>query len=198
MSDPANSPEPEFIPPDDEAVVAGGDRSAQNQWILQTFLIGCGCVGLPFVLIVFGALGVGNTLLRLYRSTGSYQVYQLASETVETDPEVMAALGEPVEAGWASRTQETYETSESGQVCMRFSVAGGDRSGSAYVEANNRAGAWQLHQLVVSVNGETELVVVIPLDAEAQPLCPDFEAPDSFDAPQDEEEEILPEAGTEI
>jgi len=104
MSDPANSPEPEFIPPDDEAVVAGGDRSAQNQWILPTFLIGCGCVGLPFVLIVFGALGVGNTLLRLYRSTGSYQVYQLASETVETDPEVMAALGEPVEAGWASRT----------------------------------------------------------------------------------------------
>jgi len=198
MSDQPNPPGPEFIPPDDHAVAEGSDRPSPNRWLIPTLLIGCGCVGLPLLLIVFGVLGVGNTLLRLYRSTGSYQVYQLASETVETDPEVIAALGEPVEAGWASRTEETYETSESGQVCMRFSVAGGDRSGSAYVEANSREGAWQLHQLVVSVNGEPDPVAVVPLPAEEPSLCPDFDSPDSFETPAEEEEEILPDAGTEI
>lgn len=196
MTDHANGPEPEFIPPDG---ASERDRPARNRWVLPTLLIGCGCIGLPILLVVFGVLGVSNTLVRLYRSTGSYQVYQLAAETVETDDAVIAALGEPVETGWTSRVKETYETSESGQVCLRFSVTGSDRSGSAYVEATSTAGAWQLHQLVVSVNGESPPVAVEPLTAEAEPLCPDFDDPDSFDAPEaDEEEEVLPGAGTEI
>ena len=197
MSEHTN-PEPEFVPPED--VVRGeSDRSSRPRWLLPTVLIGCGCIGLPILLVVFGVLGVSNTLLRLYRSTGSYQVYQLAAETVETDDAVRAALGKPVETGWASRVTETYETSESGQVCMRFSVAGSDRSGSAYVEATSVEGAWQLHQLVVSVNGEPLPVTVDPLAAEEQPLCPDFDEPDAFDTPEDDDvDEILPDAGTEI
>lgn len=198
MSNPNHDPGPEFIPPDEQDIGGTGDRPPRHRWVLPAVLIGCGCIGLPILLVVFGVLGVSNTLLRLYRSTGSYQVYQLAAETLETDEAVVAALGEPVETGWTSRVQETYETSEAGQVCMRFSVTGSDRSGSAYVEATSTEGTWQLHQLMVRVNGEPSPVAVEPLTAEEQPLCPDFDDPDSFDAPPDEEDEILPDAGTEI
>lgn len=192
MSDDQNFTGPEFIPPEDGERSAGGDRPQRPQWVIPIALIGCGCIGLPLFLIVFGVLGLGNTLLRVYRSTGTHQVYQLASETVETDADVVAILGEPVEAGWASQSREAYEADEPGKVCMRFSVTGSDRSGSTYAEAQNIDGAWQLHQLIVNVSGETTPIAVMPLADEAQPLCPEFDAPDT------EEEEILPDAGTEI
>jgi hypothetical protein len=149
---------------------------------------------------VFGLFGLGNTVRRVYQSTGTYQVYQIASEAVETSDEAIAALGDPVEAGWTSQSEEFYGANERGQVCMRFTVSGRDRSGSAYTEAQSVQGAWQLHQLILSVNGEPDPVAIVPLEAEAQPLCPDFDAPDP-DPDEDtapEREETIPAPSTEI
>lgn len=183
---------PEFTPPDDHESDAGSDRGRRPQWLLPLTLIGCGCLGLPILLIGLGVFGLGNTALRLYRSSGSYQVYQLASDSVATDNDVIAALGEPVETGWTSQVTESYDLDELGKVCMRFSVTGSDRNGDVYTEAHHIDGAWQLHQLMVSVDGMATSVAVIPLTVEAQPLCPDFGLPET------KPEEILPDSGTEI
>ena len=192
MTDDSKFIGPEFTPPGDDERDAGGDREQRPPWLLPVALVGCGCLGLPILLIVVGVLGLGNTVRRFYRSTGSYQVYQLASETVTADNDVIAALGEPVETGWTSQVRERYDLDEPGTVCMQFGVTGSDRSGNVYAEAHRLEDVWELHQLVVSVDGMATSVAVIPLAAEAQPLCPDFELPEA------QPDEILPNSGTEI
>lgn len=163
-----------FTPPDDEAA-SDGDR----KWIIPVVALGCGCVCLPLMVILSVLLGLGSSMQRLYKSTGSYQVYQLASTEIEASNVVGEALGRPVETGWTSHVQETYPADEAGQVCIRFNVTGEDRSGSAYAEAKNEQGTWQLYQLTVSVNGELEPLTLVPLPTERSPLCPDFDEPDS-------------------
>lgn len=191
--------EDEFLPPSDTNPSPPAEPNNDRKWIIPVVALGCGCVCLPFIALILGLLGLGNTARRLYQSTGTYQVYQLASEAVETDARVIDVLGKPVEAGWTSKSQESYTTDDAGVVCMRFNVMGSDRSGSAYAEAQQQAGAWQLHQLTVGVNGRTEPLAIVPLGTEESPLCPDFDEPDSLEpAPTPEEEEVLPREGTEI
>lgn len=189
----------EFVPPSSDPAPPLSSQDNGKKWIIPVVALGCGCICLPLVAIALGLLGLGNTARRIFQSTGTYQVYQIASEAVETDPEAIAALGAPVEAGWTSKSEETYNN-ETGQVCMRFSVAGDDRSGSAYAEAQSVQGAWQLHQLVLSINGEPEPTVIVPLEAEAQSLCPDFDAPDpEFDEETEpDRNETIPAPSTEI
>lgn len=191
----------DFTPPTEDAVPTAVSRNDDRKWIIPVAAVGCGCICLPLLAIALSIAGIGNTVQRLYKSTGTYQVYQLASETVENDAAVAEALGHPVEAGWTSKSREAYGTDDSGKVCMRFNVSGDDRSGSAYAEARTEQGAWRLHQLFVVVNGDIELIPVVPLSAEQSPLCPNFDAPDSDfeDSPAPELPELSePERGTEI
>ena len=206
MPENSNYEDGEFLPPDfsDEpqppAEPTPPPRTNEDgrKWVIPAVALGCGCIGVPFLLVIFGVFGLGNTARRLYQSTGTYQVYQLASAEVETDTQVRETLGDPIEAGWTSKSTEAYENG-TGKVCMRFNVIGGDRSGSAYAEAEKAQGAWQLHQLTLVVNGETELIPIVPLETAAQPLCPNFDAPDSeFDTPDGDSDEALPVPGTEI
>lgn len=197
----------DFVPPGDEELIpsATSDSPAVSgeengkKWIIPVLALGCGCICLPLVMIVVGVLGLGNTARRLYQSTGTYQVYQLATQAVETDPAAIAALGGSVETGWTSRSTEVYGTNNIGKVCIRFNVIGADRSGSAYAEAENSEGSWQLHQLKLSVNGEVEPLTIVPLAATEQSLCPDFDTsePDLEGTDPDRDEPpSLP--GTEI
>ncbi|HEY9886882.1 MAG TPA: cytochrome c oxidase assembly factor Coa1 family protein [Candidatus Obscuribacterales bacterium] len=179
----------ETIPP------AASDRDNGKKWAIALTLVGCGCVGLPLLLIALSISGIVSTAQRFYQSTGTYQVYQLASARVETDAAVISVLGQPVEAGWTSQSHEAYETGSDGIVCLRFAVNGGDRSGSAYAEARQQDGAWQLHQLLVAANGVPEPVAIVPLAAAAAPLCPDFE--DESPPPNAPEDGISP-PGTAI
>lgn len=205
-------PETDFVPPEDDEDFVPPPRDLPpqdpsdntNQWVIPIVAVGCGCIGLPLLAIALGLFGIGNMARRLYQSTGTYQVYQLASEAVQTNATVIETLGSPVETGWTSKSREFYEANDTGKVCMRFNVTGDDSSGSAYAEAQNIAGAWQLHQLVVMVNGQPEPLTVVPLEPEETPLCPGFDDPDSdFDEtpPENDDpdlDEAIPGQSTEI
>jgi hypothetical protein len=206
MSENSNYDSGEFSPPEfpDELQTSAEmpSRPSANEdgkkWVIPAVALGCGCVGLPFLLIVLGVFGLGGTARRLYRSTGTYQVYQLAADEVETNAEVREILGDSAEAGWTSQSTEAYEDGV-GTVCMRFNVVGDDRSGSVYAEAENTQGAWQLHQLMLAVNGETEIYPIIRLENAAEPLCPNFDALDSeSDVPNPDVDDAPPTPSTEI
>ena len=165
--------DPGFTPLEEDAA-SDGDR----KWIIPVVALGCGCVCLPLIVVLSVLFGLGSSVQRLYKSTGSYQVYQLASTEVESSDAVAEALGSPVETGWTSKVQETYPADGAGQVCIRFNVSGDDLRGSVYAEAQNEQGAWQLYQLSVAVNGEPETLTLLPLPTERSPLCPDFDEPE--------------------
>ena len=172
-----------FTPPTEEDAASDGDK----KWIIPVVALGCGCVCLLLMVVLSVLFGLGSSVQRLYKSTGSYQVYQLASTEVETSDEVAEALGSLVETGWTSKVQESYPADGAGQVCIRFNVSGEDRRGSVYAEAQNEQGAWQLYQLSVAVNGEPEPLTLLPLPTERSPLCPDFDEPEPDTAPSVEE-----------
>ncbi|MGD1940649.1 MAG: cytochrome c oxidase assembly factor Coa1 family protein [Leptolyngbyaceae cyanobacterium] len=178
--------DPGFTPPEEDAVSDGG-----RKWIIPVVALGCGCVCLPLIVILSVLFGLGTSVQRLYKSTGSYQVYQLASTEIEASDEVAEVLGSPVETGWTSHVQESYPANEAGQVCIRFNVAGEDRNGSVYAEAQNEQGAWQLYQLTVSVNGEPEPLTLVPVPTERSPLCPEFDESEPDSEPSAEEPPVI-------
>lgn len=146
-----------------------------NAWILPVGCAGCGCLLVPLVLLGIGATGLISLTGSLIKSTGAYQTYQLAAEQVEASPQVAAALGTPVSAGWTSKVT-SHEDGTSGKACLRFSVSGANRSGSAYAEGERRGGSWHLHQLVVQPNGGDRPLTLVELPPNnPQPLCPDFD-----------------------
>lgn len=185
--DPANNPNPiddpnPFPSPDEVA------PPANNNWMIPVGCACSGCIILPLVALGLGVAGLGGAVWQLVRSSGTHQVYQLAAAEVEASGTVSDVLGEPVEAGWISKSVENYNNSaEGGKVCLRFSVNGADRSGQAYVEGKTQStpeAPWQLHQLTVAVNGETDVMTIVPLPTDQSPLCPDFDQPDSDSAPE--------------
>lgn len=169
-----DAPSPhDFIP----AIAPDAEPRNRTPWLAIAGCVGCGCLGMPLLIVGLGIVGLGGTFWQMVRSSGSYQVYQLAAAEVETNAIVAEALGSPIEPGWISQTKEHYNN-ESGYVCLRFGVTGANLSGSAYAEAQNIESTWQLHQLLLTVDGESEMVKLIPLSLDEEPLCPDFDDPD--------------------
>lgn len=156
-------------------------NSGQNKLWIIPLGCGCGCLTLVVAVVLFGIGGIASLFTGMVKSTGSYQTYQMASERIKTDPAVIAALGEPISPGWISRTT-SQEDAAGGTTCLRFSVTGSRSSGTAYVETERQAGAWNYYQFNVSVNGQSEPIVLIapPVNRPAS-LCPDFDADPDFD-----------------
>jgi Cytochrome oxidase complex assembly protein 1 len=150
--------------------------SGSNRLWLIPLGCGCGCLSLVVGTVLLGIGGISSLFIGMVKSTGAYQTYQIASERVKTDPVVIAALGEPISPGWISQAKSEEEGS-TGKTCLRFSLNGARASGTAYVEAEKEAGAWIYYQFVVSVNGQTQPLVLVKPPANRPPsLCPDFDA----------------------
>lgn len=186
MSEDRNFDQPNPFPSPDEVAPA-----PKNNWIVPVGFTCCGCIVISIIALGLGVAGLGGAVWRLVRSTGTHQVYRLAEAKVESSRTVGDALGEPVEAGWVSKSVERYGDPAGGRACIRFSVIGAERSGSAYAEGTNNTpeATWRLHQLTVAINGETEVLTVVPLPDDQQSLCPDFDQPDSeseLDPPETE------------
>ncbi len=160
------------IPEDSSSVPMEEPATSLPAWL--PLALGCGCVGIPVLVVILGLSGITHTFLRLYRSTGSYQVYQVAAEQVKQAPAVRSTLGEPIEPGWVAKSSEHYDDTTEGQVCQQFKVTGQQRQGRVYVEAQRMQGTWQIHQLYVEVNDQPDPIILKPLDQGAKSLCPDF------------------------
>lgn len=87
----------------------------------------------------------------------SSDVYQEALQTAQNDPDVIAALGSPVRAGWF--VAGSLETSGlSGEADLRIPVRGPDGSGTLYVQARRESGVWHYYTLAVVVDGSGQTI----------------------------------------
>lgn len=100
--------------------------AAPSGCLLVVMLAFGGCVG-------FAALIVGTLK--------NNEAYAGAMSRAQASPAVVAAIGEPVEAGWAV-SGEWNENGASGTANLSIPLSGPRGSGTLFVEAEKSAGRW--------------------------------------------------------
>lgn len=107
----------------------------------------CLIIGLVFVVFGICAGGIVFGVTALIRNS---DVVQGAVARAERDPQVVAALGTPLEVGWL--TLGSIETSNGGgNADLTLPISGPRGSGQMIVEAVRREGVWQYRRLFVTV-----------------------------------------------
>jgi len=105
---------------------------------LAPLLVCCGGV-LLLVVFVFGAIR-------------SSEPYTEALARAKANPEVKAALGEPIEAGyWVNGSIEV--SGPSGKAKIAIPISGPKKSATLYVEGTKTAGKWEYSTLDVAPGG---------------------------------------------
>lgn len=118
------------------------------------------------LLALFVALALGGVALLLgaIKSSGAYQQ---ALTRAQSDPAVVAALGEPIHAGWFVQGNIGVDGA-SGEADLAIPLEGTRADGTLYVVAEKRAGEWRYERLAVNVDGG-ERIVLEGLAASASP-----------------------------
>jgi len=120
---------------------------------------GCcfGCIAIP--LIIVGVFGVG--VVGMVSQSG---VYQEATELVANHPSVIEAVGEPVDVGWPRDVSINLDN-DKGKAQLRFPVTGPKGSGMVHVEARKSDGKWEYRKLQLRVDGTSERIDLLTLEA---------------------------------
>jgi hypothetical protein len=83
--------------------------------------------------------------------------YTHAVELAESNPEVLEALGEPLETGWLA-TGSIEVSGPSGEAELAIPIKGPRGSGTLYVIASKRAGQWAFELVQLEVEGRPERI----------------------------------------
>jgi hypothetical protein len=107
-----------------------------------------GCLSILALIALFAG-SIVFFVLTLMRHT---DVYQEAVARAEANPQVRAALGEPVHEGWwVSGNVRT--TGPSGRANIAIPLKGSKNNGTVYAVAHKSAGRWTYDTLEVAVDG---------------------------------------------
>jgi hypothetical protein len=149
-SDPVNQPH-QF------ATVQRGWFSRNVWWLLLAALLllilPCGCCGGIFWWVI--------------GSLKSSELYRMALHRVQTAPQVIEQIGEPIEAArWMPNGNFSYRTVNgvtSGEATFDFSVSGPKGKAHVHAEAVCRNGKWIVHVLEVTP-ASSEQTMCLPVD----------------------------------
>lgn len=113
---------------------------------------GCTLLSCLIGILLFVLIGacVGGVLFGVTGLIRNSDVVQEALARAERDPQVVAALGTPLEVGWL--TLGSIETSNGGgSADLNVPISSPRGSGAMLVEAVRREGVWQYRRLIVTV-----------------------------------------------
>ncbi|MFA9477042.1 cytochrome c oxidase assembly factor Coa1 family protein [Phycisphaerales bacterium AB-hyl4] len=120
------------------------------KWFVPTMVI---------VLVLSPAVCCGGMFVFVFGMIRQTEPYQLTMERVERDPEVLAALGQPIESGWLVSGNINY-AGGGGEADLSFSIRGPQGRGTVYAVLERSAGQWQWGELVVNVDDTGERLVL--------------------------------------
>ncbi len=109
--------------------------------------LACLIIALMFVLVGICGGGIFFGVTGLIRNS---DVVQGAVARAERDPQVVAALGTPLEVGWLP-IGSIKTSNDSGHANFTLTVSGPRRSGEMIVEAVRSEGVWRYRRLFVTV-----------------------------------------------
>jgi hypothetical protein len=120
------------------------------------------------LLCVF-CLGVFAGIMALFMSMlfgamRSSDVYTTAMQRMRDNPQVVAALGTPIEPGWYL-TGNMRTGGASGEANLQIPISGPKSEGDLYIAAEKTAGQWTYSTLVVTVDGRSAPIDLLPASA---------------------------------
>jgi hypothetical protein len=131
-------------------------------------IVALGCGGLA----VIGVLVVVGILVVVIGAVKRSDVYRQAMQQAQESPAAVAALGEPIEAGWwVSGSVQT--SGAAGTARLSIPVSGPQGEGKLMGEAVKTAGTWGFTQLRLAVEGSQpiDLLAADATAAEASPAA---------------------------
>lgn len=116
-----------------------------RSWV-QWVVLGCGG------LVVLGVLAAAAILFVAFGALKRSDVYREAVDRARSHPDVVTALGDPVEPGWFV-SGSVNVSGPSGEASLAIPLEGPAGEGTLYVEATKEAGTWRYQTLEVAVEG---------------------------------------------
>ncbi len=130
-------------------------RGSNKGWLEKNWkwVLPVGCVGTLLVVVAL----VASMALALFSMFRSSDVYAGALEQATRHPEVIAALGDPVEPGWMVSGNISINGS-SGEADISIPLGGPDGKGVLYVVGERFAGEWTYERLEVRIDGRSDRI----------------------------------------
>jgi hypothetical protein len=130
------------------------EQPKQN-WLQKNWkwLVPTGCLGSALLCVLF----VGGILMVVTTAIKSSDAYQVALERARANPEVVEALGEPIEPGFMP-TGSIEVNGSSGYADLGIPISGPKSSGTIYVQAQKFADEWEFNRLEVEVEGQSDRI----------------------------------------
>lgn len=113
---------------------------------------------LATVLLTLFAAFVFGIIALIFGALKSSSPYQHAVTRAQTDPAVIAALGEPIRTGWFVQGNIGVDGA-SGNADLAIPLDGSRADGTLYVVAEKKAGEWRYETLAVNVDGGERIVL---------------------------------------
>lgn len=137
------------------------------KWLVAISLLGIIGLFVAFVLAI---------LLIVTSAAKSSDAYALAMSTARSSPELTAALGEPIEAGFFV-TGNISVSGPSGRAELSIPLKGPKAAATLYVNARKSAGKWTIKELIAETDPGGQRLVLAGKDCgTAKPLQePDHE-----------------------
>ena len=131
-----------------DAVKQTGDKGK------SALVMTCGIITVIFVCVTL-VIGLAVGIIAFtFGSMKSTAVYQDAVTQAADNPEVINALGEPIETGFFL-SGSINVNNDSGDANLAIPLSGSKRDGTLYVEATRISGVWSYHVLEVEVEGSS-------------------------------------------
>jgi hypothetical protein len=141
-------------------------RGEKKSWGVWKW-IGCGCGGcLVAILLVVGLIAAIGGLA--FVGLKQADAYKLALERAQNNPQVQAALGEPIEAGLLVSGSVNI-SGPTGSADISIPISGPKGKGTIYVVATKSAGQWEFSTLEVEIHATGERVDLLGLEIEHLP-----------------------------
>jgi Cytochrome oxidase complex assembly protein 1 len=121
-------------------------KSGGGSGCLKGALIGCG------VLILLGAAGVAGLVVFVFGAIKSTHVYTEAVRRAQSNPQVIARLGTPIEPGWWVSGNVNIHN-DSGTAQISIPIHGPKVSATIHADAIEENSSWKFTRLVVEGGG---------------------------------------------
>lgn len=133
----------------------------QRNW---KWFVPVGCF--TFLLIMAGGLMLMLTLV--FSLMKEADVYGMALDRARASPEVIAALGEPIEEGWMPGGSIQIN-GPSGEASLSIPISGPNGGATIFLEARKSVGEWRFTTLVAEIESDGRRIDLLGAPAEVEP-----------------------------
>lgn len=111
-------------------------------------VLGFGCLGIILLACAF----VAGIFFLIMGSIKSSDAYQTAMAKAQANPEVVAALGQPIQPGWMF-SGSINVSGPTGDADLAIPISGPKGKGTLYVVGKKSAGEWTYSRMEVAIDG---------------------------------------------